>query len=324
MGRLMIAAALAASLGAAGVASAQLYPSRSVTLVVSYPAGGPTDAIGRIMAEGLRASLRQTLIIENVAGAAGSVGTGRVARAAPDGYTLIFGNWASHVVNGAVYSLQYDVLNDFEPVSLIATQPMVIVARKTLPATDLKELVAWLKANPDKASAGGAGTGSANHVATVFFQNQTGTRFQSVPYRGGAIAMQDLLAGQIDLIFDLAASAVPLARAGSIKALAVMAGSRLAAAPDIPTVDEAGLPGLHVSLWNALWAPKGTPKDIVAKLNTAVVESLADPTTRKRLTDLGQDIPPRDQQTPEALNAYHKAEIEKWWPIIKAANIKVE
>ena len=324
MGRLMIAAALAASLGAAGVASAQLYPSRSVTLVVSYPAGGPTDAIGRIMAEGLRASLRQTLIIENVAGAAGSVGTGRVARAAPDGYTLIFGNWASHVVNGAVYSLQYDVLNDFEPVSLIATQPMVIVARKTLPATDLKELVAWLKANPDKASAGGAGAGSANHVATVFFQKQTGTRFQSVPYRGGAIAMQDLLAGQIDLIFDLAASAVPLARAGSIKALAVMAGSRLAAAPDIPTVDEAGLPGLHVSLWNALWAPKGTPKDIVAKLNTAVVESLADPTTRKRLTDLGQDIPPRDQQTPEALNAYHKAEIEKWWPIIKAANIKVE
>jgi tripartite-type tricarboxylate transporter receptor subunit TctC len=324
MGRVMIAAALAASLGAAGVASAQVYPSRSVTLVVSYPAGGPTDAIGRIMAEGLRASLRQTLIIENVAGAAGSIGTGRVARAAPDGYTLIFGNWASHVVNGAVYSLQYDVLNDFEPVSLIATQPMVIVARKTLPATDLKELVAWLKANPDKASAGGAGAGSANHVATVFFQKQTGTRFQSVPYRGGAIAMQDLLAGQIDLIFDLAASAVPLARAGSIKALAVMAGSRLAAAPDIPTVDEAGLPGLHVSLWNALWAPKGTPKDIVAKLNAAVVESLADPTMRKRLTDLGQDIPPRDQQTPEALNAYHKAEIEKWWPIIKAANIKVE
>jgi tripartite-type tricarboxylate transporter receptor subunit TctC len=324
MGRVMIAAALAASLGAPGVASAQVYPSRSVTLVVSYPAGGPTDAIGRIVAEGLRASLRQTLIIENVAGAAGSIGTGRVARAAPDGYTLIFGNWASHVVNGAVYSLQYDVLNDFEPVSLIATQPMVIVARKTLPATDLKELVAWLKANPDKASAGGAGAGSANHVATVFFQNRTGTRFQSVPYRGGAIAMQDLLAGQIDLIFDLAASAVPLARAGSIKALAVMAGSRLAAAPDIPTVDEAGLPGLHVSLWNALWAPKGTPKDIVAKLNAAVVESLADPTMRKRLTDLGQDIPPRDQQTPEALNAYHKAEIEKWWPIIKAANIKVE
>jgi tripartite-type tricarboxylate transporter receptor subunit TctC len=324
MGRVMIAAALAASLGAPGVASAQVYPSRSVTLVVSYPAGGPTDAIGRIVAEGLRASLRQTLIIENVAGAAGSIGTGRVARAAPDGYTLIFGNWASHVVNGAVYSLQYDVLNDFEPVSLIATQPMVIVARKTLPATDLKELVAWLKANPDKASAGGAGAGSANHVATVFFQKQTGTRFQSVPYRGGAIAMQDLLAGQIDLIFDLAASAVPLARAGSIKALAVMAGSRLAAAPDIPTVDEAGLPGLHVSLWNALWAPKGTPKDIVAKLNAAVVESLADPTMRKRLTDLGQDIPPRDQQTPEALNAYHKAEIEKWWPIIKAANIKVE
>jgi tripartite-type tricarboxylate transporter receptor subunit TctC len=324
MGRVMTAAALAVGLGVAGGASAQVYPSRPVTLVVSYPAGGPTDAIGRIVAEGLRAPLRQTIIVENVAGAAGSIGTGRVARAAPDGYTLIFGNWASHVVNGAVYTLQYDVLNDFEPVSLIATQPMVIVARKSFPSNDLKELIAWLKANPDKASAGGAGAGSANHVATVFFQKQTDTRFQSVPYRGGAIAMQDLLAGQIDLIFDLAASAVPLARAGTIKALAVMAGSRLAAAPDIPTVDEAGLPGLHVSLWNALWAPKGTPKDIVAKLNAAMVESLADPAMRKRLTDLGQDIPPRDQQTPEALNAYHRAEIEKWWPIIKAANIKVE
>jgi tripartite-type tricarboxylate transporter receptor subunit TctC len=324
MGRAMIAAALVVGLGASGVASAQVYPSRPVTLVVSYPAGGPTDAIGRIVAEGLRTSLQQTVIVENVAGAAGSIGTGRVARAAPDGYTLIFGNWASHVVNGAVYSLQYDVLNDFEPVSLIAIQPMVIVTRKSLPANDLKELIAWLKANPDKASAGGAGVGSANHVATVFFQKQTGTRFQSVPYRGGAIAMQDLLAGQIDMIFDLAASAVPLARAGTIKAMAVMAGSRLAAAPDIPTVDEAGLPSLHVSLWNALWAPKGTPKDVVAKLNAAMVESLADPAMRKRLIDLGQDIPPRDQQAPEALRAYHQAEIEKWWPIIKAANIKVE
>jgi tripartite-type tricarboxylate transporter receptor subunit TctC len=326
----IVAAALAfglgaaGSLGAAGYVWAQSYPSHPVTFVVAYPAGGPTDAIGRIVADGLRASLRQTIIVDNVAGAAGSIGTGRVARSTPDGYTLIFGNWASHVVNGAVYTLQYDVVNDFEPISLIATQPMVIVARKSFPANDLKELIAWLKANPDNASAGGAGAGSANHVATVFFQRETGTRFQSVPYRGGAIAMQDLLAGQIDLIFDLAASAVPLARAGSIKALAVMSGSRLAAAPDIPTVDEAGLPGLHVSLWNALWVPKGTPKDVIARLNAAVVESLADPTMSKRLTDLGQELPPRDQQTPEALRAYHKAEIDKWWPIIRAANIKVE
>jgi len=305
-------------------ASADVYPSRPVTLVVAYPAGGPTDSIGRIMAEGLRAGLQQPVIIENIAGAAGSIGSGRVARAAPDGYTLIFGNWASHVVNGAVFSLPYDVLNDFEPVALLASQPIVLVARKALPPNNLQELVAWLKANPDKASAGGAGVGSANHVASVFFQQQTGTHFQSVPYRGGAIAMQDLLAGQIDLIFDLAASAVPQVRAGSIKAYAVMAKSRLAAAPDIPTVDEAGLPGLHVLLWNAIWAPKGTPKEVIAKLNAAAVEALADPVVRKRLADLGQDIPPREEQTPEALAAYHRAEIQKWWPIIKAANIKAE
>jgi tripartite-type tricarboxylate transporter receptor subunit TctC len=310
--------------GAIQAASADVFPSRPVTLVVAYPAGGPTDSIGRIMAEGLRAGLQQPVIIDNVAGAAGSIGSGRVARAAPDGYTLIFGNWASHVVNGAVFPLQYDVLNDFEPVALLASQPIVLVARNALPPKDLQELVAWLKANPDKASAGGAGVGSANHVASVFFQQQTGTRFQSIPYRGGAIAMQDLLAGQIDLIFDLAASAVPLVRAGSIKAYAVMAKSRLAAAPDIPTVDEAGLPGLHVLLWNAIWAPKGTPKEIITKLNAAAVAALADPVVGKRLADLGQETPPREEQTPEALAAYHRAEIQKWWPIIKAANIKAE
>ena len=289
MTKLSVALAFAMWAAVAG-AHAQTYPSRPVTVIVPFAAGGVTDIVARIVSERMKTALGQSVIIENVSGAGGTIGVTRLFRAAPDGYTLVVGQWTSHVGAGAMYPVAFDYLNDFEPVSLIATQPMVIVARKTLPATDLKELVAWLKANPDKASAGGAGAGSANHVATVFFQKQTGTRFQSVPYRGGAIAMQDLLAGQIDLIFDLAASAVPLARAGSIKALAVMAGSRLAAAPDIPTVDEAGLPGFHMTLWSGLWVPKDTPREIVTKLNAAVVEALNDPAVRKQLENLGLTV----------------------------------
>jgi tripartite-type tricarboxylate transporter receptor subunit TctC len=302
----------------------QTYPTRPITMVVAYPPGGPTDSVARILAEAMRTSLRQPVIIENIGGASASIGTGRVARAAPDGYTIIFGNWGSHVVNGAVYALQYDVVDDFEPISLATTQPLLLIARKNMPASDLKELIAWLKANPDKASAGGAGAGSANHVASVFFAQETGTRFQFVPYRGGALAMQDLLAGQIDMIFDLAASAVPQVLAGNVKAYAIMAPSRLTALPDVPTVDEVGLPQLHVSLWNAFWAPKGTPKDVIATLNAAIAAALADPTTRKRLADLGQEIPPPQDQTPPTLATLQKAEIDKWWPIIKAANIKAE
>ncbi len=253
-------------------------------------------------------------------GAAGSIAVGRVARAAPDGYTLSIGSWATHVLNGAIYALQYDVLNDFEPVSLITTQPVLIVAKKAMPANDLKELIGWLKANPDKATQGTAGAGSVLHVAGAFFQRETGTRFQFVPYRGAAPAIQDLLAGQIDLIFDLAANSLPQVRAGTIKAYAVTAKSRLAAASDIPTVDEAGLPGFYVSNWQAFWVPKGTPKEVIGRLNSAVVDALADPAVRQRLADLGQDFLPLEQQTPEALRALQKAEIEKWWPIIKAAD----
>jgi tripartite-type tricarboxylate transporter receptor subunit TctC len=316
--------AVVAAFGLAGLASAQPYPSRPITMVVPYATGGSTDAIGRIMAERMRASLGQTVVAENVTGANGSIGVGRAARSAPDGYTISLGAWPTHVVNGAIMSLNYDVLDDFEPVVLLPTQPLLIVAKKAMAAQNLQELVAWLKANPEKASQGHAGVGSTAHIGGVFFQKQTGTRFAFVPYRGGGPAMQDLIAGQIDLMFDPAGSAVPHVLAGSIKAYAVTAKSRLTAAPELPTVDEAGLPGMYVSLWHAFWVPKGTPKDIIAKLNAAAVEAMADPAVQKRLVAIGQELPPPDMQTPEALGAYHKAEIARWWPVIKEAGIKAQ
>jgi tripartite-type tricarboxylate transporter receptor subunit TctC len=305
-------------------ANAQAISSRPVTMVVPFPAGGSTDTIGRIVAEGMRGPLGQSIVIENVSGASGNIGVGRVARAAPDGTTLILGSWPTHVLNAAIFALPYDPLKDFESVALVAAQPLFVIARKTFPAGNLGEFIAWLKANPDKATQGTAGAGGASHVAGVFFQKVTGTRFQSVPYRGSAPAMQDLLAGQIDMMIDLAASAMPQVRAGNVKAYAVTAKNRLAAAPEVPTVDEAGLPGFHVLSWHALWAPKGTPQDVIARLNAAVVATLAEPALRQRLADVGQDIFPRDQQTPGATRAYHAAEIEKWWPIIRDANIKAE
>jgi tripartite-type tricarboxylate transporter receptor subunit TctC len=318
--------AIAVAMVAAGAASAaaQTYPSKPVTIVVPFSAGGPLDTRARSLAEHMRSSLGQPIIIENVTGAAGSLGVGRVARSAPDGYTLGIGIWSTHVVNGAIYALQYDVLNDFEPVALLTNNSQLIVGKKTLPVNDLKDLVAWLKANPDQALAGTAGVGSPQHIFGILFQNATGTRYRFVHYRGGAPAMQDLVAGQIDLIVADLTTSLPQVRAGNIKPFAFTGRSRSAAAPEVPTTDEAGLPGFYTSVWSAIWAPKGTPKDVIGKLNAAVVEALADPATRNRLVALGDQVVPRDEQAPERLRAFHKAEIEKWWPIIKAAQIKVQ
>jgi len=316
--------AIVASLGTIASAGAQGFPSRPITMIVPFAAGGSGDTIARIVGERLRVALGQPVIIENVAGASGSIAGARVARTPGDGYTLIQGNWATHVLNGAIFTLQYDLLNDFQPISLLATESLIVVSRKTLPASDLRELIAWLRANPDKASAGTGGGGSVGHVAGVFFQKETGTRFTFVPYRGVGPAMQDLVAGQIDLMFDTAANSLPQVRAGNVKVYAVTSASRLPDAPDIPTAGEAGLPGFLFSNWRAIWAPKGTPAPIVERLNAAVHEVLADAAVRKRLAELGQEIVADAQQTPEALGAHHKAEIEKWWPIIKAAGIKAE
>jgi tripartite-type tricarboxylate transporter receptor subunit TctC len=321
---LHLAAGVVGLSAASRIARAQAYPSRAITLVVPYAPGGANDVIGRILAPRMRASLGQTMVIENVAGASGSLGTGRVARAAPDGYTIIIGNNGTQAVNGAVYELKYDVLNDFEPVSLLATQPFLVVAKKAMPVDDLKGLIAWLKVNPGKASVGTAGVGAPDHVGGALFQALTGTRFQFVPYRGGGPAVQDLVAGQLDIMFESPTAVLPQVRSGQLKALAVAGERRLVGAPEIPTVDEAGLPGFYVPFWLGLWAPKGTPKDVIAKLNSAAVTALADPAVSPLLTELGFEIYSRDQQTPEALTAYQKAEIEKWWPIIKQFGIKAE
>ncbi len=321
---LHVAAGAVAVPAVSRIAMAQTYPTRPITIIVPYPAGGGADANGRIVAERMRASLGQPVIIENVGGANGNIGVGRAARAGPDGYTLVMGLWNTHVANAALYTLSYDVLKDFEPISLLASSPLLIAAKKTMPANDLKELIAWLKANLGRASQGIQGFGSVGHVAGVFLQNIAGARYAFVPYRGSGAAMQDLLAGQIDLMIDTPPATIPQVRAGTIKAYALTARSRLAMPPEIPTVDEAGLPGLLMSSWYALFAPKGTSRYVIVKLNTAVVEALADSTVRSRLADQGQETPPRDEQTPEALAEFQKSEIEKWLPILKAANIKAE
>jgi tripartite-type tricarboxylate transporter receptor subunit TctC len=326
MRKLLLAVAVATMTGSSWSWSVadEVYPSHPITMIVPFAPGGATDVIGRAIAERMRESLGQPVIVANVAGANGNIGVGRVALAEPDGYTIGIGHWSTHVVNGAVYTLPYDLLKDLEPISPIADSPLVVVSKNAVPAKDLRELIGWLKANPNSATLSTPGAGSPHHIAGILFQKLTGTHFEFVPYRGGAPAMQDVLAGHIDLTMPLAITALPHVRAGKIRAYAVTAKTRLDTAPDIPTVDEAGVPGLYISVWHGLWAPKGTPKDIIGKLNAAVVDALADPTVRSRLADLGQEIFPRAQQTPQALGVLQRAEIEKWWPIIKAANIKAE
>ncbi|HEV3159950.1 MAG TPA: tripartite tricarboxylate transporter substrate-binding protein [Xanthobacteraceae bacterium] len=318
-----LAATSAASL-TSRFARGQSFPARPITIVVPFPAGGPTDTLGRVLADRMKNSLGQSVIIENLTGAAGTIGSTHVARSPPDGYTLILGHWQTHVVNGATYTLPFDVVNDFAPISLIADCPMWLVGGSGLAAQNLRELIAWMKESPGKATVGIGGAGGGADVVGTYFQKNTGTRFQFVPYRGAAPIMQDLLAGHIDLTFTLVASALAQVRSGQVKAYAVMARARWAEAPDTPPSDEGGVPGLYASFWHGLWAPKATPPNVIVQLDRAVVESVADPAVHQKFIELGQEPWPRDKQTPDGLAAQQKAEIEKWWPIIKAAGIRAE
>ena len=310
--------------GWTGIVAAQPYPARNLTMIVPFPAGGATDTLARYLAEQMRGILGQSIIIENVAGAAGSIGVGRAVRAPADGYTLSIGTSTTHMLTGGLYALPFDLLKDLEPVILIGSEPLLIVGRNSLPANDLRGLVAYLKANPDRASVGIAGVGATGHLTGISFQKETATKFQFVPYRGNAPAMQDLLAGQIDFMIEPASNFRSLVATGSIKPFAVTGKARLPSSPDIPTADEAGLNGFVASLWYGLWVPKGTPKDIIEKLNATLRQLLADPSVERRFADLGIQISPRDQQAPETLRAFQKAEMERWWPIIKASNLKAE
>jgi len=317
------ATAFAATVGMVGSASTQDYPSRPITVIVGFPPGGPTDTVARILADRMKKSLGQPVIVENMVGAGGTLAGARAARAKSDGYTLNIGNWSSNVGAGAIYPLHYHVMDDFEPVALLTTSYVWMVGRKELPANNLKKLVAWLKANPGKATAGSIGVGSAAQMCVIDFQNKTGTKFQIVPYPGGIPAIQDLLGGRIDFVCPEAAQTLPYVQSGNIIALGVAAKKRWFAAPDVPTLEEAGVPGVNITFWHGLWAPKGTPNTIIAKLNGAVVEAFADPAVQERFAHLGHEIPPRGELTPDALAAYHKAELDKWWPILKAAGVKM-
>jgi tripartite-type tricarboxylate transporter receptor subunit TctC len=321
--RKTLLAAVIAALSICG-ARAENFPSRPITIVVPFSAGGPSDAMARILAERMKTVLGQPILIENTTGAGGSIGVGRVVHSTPDGYTIGFGHLGTHVANGAVYKLNYDLLNDLEPIVLLPSNPMIIVSKNAVPAKSLKELLEWLKSRPTPATAGTAGAGSGSHIAGLAFENATGIKLQYVPYRGTAPALNDLVAGQIDIIVDQTSNSINQVRAGTIRAYAVTDSKRVAQAPDVPSTDEAGLPSFHMTLWSGLWAPKGTPKEIVAKVNAAAVEALSDPAVIKQLENLGLEMPPKDQSTPEALGAWQKAEIARWWPIIKAAGVTVD
>jgi tripartite-type tricarboxylate transporter receptor subunit TctC len=324
MRRRLAIAAILLGLSWGGIAAAQPYPSRPITIIVPFPAGGATDTLARYLAEQMRPVFGQAIVIENVGGAAGSLGVGRAVRSAADGYTLSIGTSTTHMLIGGLYNLQFDLLRDLEPVIQIGSEPLLIVGKKAFPADDLKGLIAWLRANPDKASVGIAGVGATGHLTGISFQRETGTKFQFVPYRGNGPAMQDLLAGQIDFMIEPASNFRSLLGASSVKPFAITGKTRLKSAADIPTADEAGLPGFVASLWYGLWVPKDTPKDIIAKLNATMVQVLAEPAVQKRFEELGVEMTPVAQQAPEALRAYQKLEAERWWPIIKASNIKIE
>ena len=313
-----------AMLAFTATAVAETYPSRPITIVVPFSAGGPSDAMARILAERMKTTLGETLLVENVTGAGGSIGVGRAVRSPPDGYTVSFGHLGTHVANGAIYKLGYDLVTDLEPVALLPSNPMIVVSKNAVPAKSLKELIEWLKARPAPATAGTAGAGSGSHIAGLYFENVSGVKLQYVPYRGTAPALNDLVAGQIDVIIDQTSNSIGQVRGGNIRAYAVTSDKRVESAPDVPTVDEAGLPGFHMTLWSGLWVPKGTPKEIVDKLNASAVDALNDPAVRKQLENLGLQMPPKDQLTPQALGDWQKAEIAKWWPVIRAANVKVE
>jgi len=324
MKALLVICALAVTSAASLTVTAQTFPSRPITMVVPFSAGGPTDTLARIMSEPLRKALNQVVVVENTTGAGGTIATGRVVRAAPDGYVLVIGHWGTHVVNGAYYTLPFDLLHDLAQVAMIADNPQMIVSRLGVPAQNLKELNAWITANQGTAKIGTGGVGGASHMAGIYYLNRIGAKLPFIPYRGGAPALQALLASEIDIYVTQVGSGIELVRAGKIRAYAVTAPKRQEAGPEIPTVDEAGLPGLHTSVWHGIWAPKGTPRDVIMKLNAAIVETLADRNVRQRFANLGQEIPPREQQTPEALYAHQKAEIERWWPLIRAAGLKAE
>lgn len=316
--------AVLAMLAFTGSASAETWPAHPITIVVPFAAGGPSDAMARILAERMKQSLGEVVLIENVTGAGGSLGVGRAVRAAPDGYTVSFGHLGTHVANGAIYKLGYDLVDDLEPVVLLPSNPMIIVSKNAVPAKSLKELLDWLKSRPAPPTAGTAGAGSGSHIAGLYFENVSGIKLQYVPYRGTGPALNDLVAGQIDIIVDQTSNSINQVRAGNIRAYAVTDSKRVANAAEVPTVDEAGLPGFHMTLWSGLWVPKGTPKEIVDKLNVAAIQAMNDPAVKKQLENLGLQMPPKDQLKPEALGAWQKAEIAKWWPMIKAANVKVE